>query len=169
MPFHSNDGARDNTVLTEVKDRENREPNMVMFKVPESDNEKAEERLMEDTNMVLKVCQEICESELQEQDIKKVVRLGKKEEGKTRPILICLRDKELKRPIFRNLSKLSEAEEPFKNIRVIHDTTPLERKEAKNLLTQAKEKTQQSEGKWFYKVQGPPWAKRLVRVAYKSQ
>ena len=45
-----------------------------------------------------------------------------------------------------------------------HDMSKAEREEAKKLLAEAKERQDKSQGKFRYRVKGPPWARRIVRI-----
>ena len=61
------------------------------------------------------------------------------------------------------MSKLKDIEE-FKDIKVNHDMIKLEREEGKLMYEKAKEMTNQSEGKYHYRVRGPPWKRRIVKL-----
>lgn len=81
-----------------------------------------------------------------------------------RPLLLSLGSADTKKKIFKNLKKLRESEEPFRSIQVSHDLTVKERDELKSLVKTAKEKEEQAQGNWLYRVRGPPWDRRITKL-----
>jgi hypothetical protein len=66
-----------------------------------------------------------------------------------------------------NLSKLSRAEDSYKNISIVHDMTLKERDELKELVEQAKTKQQNEageSGEWNYRVRGHPGFFQIVKI-----
>ena len=61
---------------------------------------------------------EYCEVDLGEEDVRKVICLGKYDESRKRPILIAMKKEEKKRELFQNLHKLSRSED---SISLTHD------------------------------------------------
>ena len=97
-------------------------------------------------------------------DIKSIARLGKKADH-PRPLLVELSDGSLKGVIFRNLHKLANhPEESFRKLRMKHDMTKDERERAKLLYEQAKAQEMEDQGKFRYRVRGPPWDMKIVKV-----
>ena len=46
-----------------------------------------------------------------------------------------------------------------------HDMTKTEREETKHLVDKAREMNKQDHmGEWFYKVRGPPWEKKILKI-----
>ena len=98
------------------------------------------------------------------QDSYKQQRLGKKADH-PRPLLVELSDGSLKGVIFRNLHKLANhPEESFRKLRMKHDMTKDERERAKLLYEQAKAQEMEDQGKFRYRVRGPPWDMKIVKV-----
>ena len=102
-------------------------------------------------------------------------RIGKKkepnhEEGTAvteyRPMIVKLKEQSSKKHILLKANKLQESrEDGLKKIRMSHDLTPKERENAKSLHQEAKRREQQdTSGGFRYKVRGPPWDMKIVRI-----
>ena len=51
------------------------------------------------------------------------------------------------------------------NISMNHDMTKTEREETKHLVDKAREINKQDRmGEWFYKVRGPPWERKILKI-----
>ena len=107
-----------------------------------------------------------CGANVDTDGIVKVMRLGKKESevreegnsGRVRPLLVVMRDVESKGKVFRGLANLKRAPEKYRGLSIQHDQTKKQMEEDKKLLEEAREKEANEEGKWWYRVRGPPWA-----------
>lgn len=80
------------------------------------------------------------------------------------PLMIVFKDLEAKDAIFKNLYKLRGKKE----ITFSHDYTELEREENKKLQDEAKEKSKKEPGV-VYRVRGPPWARKIVRITTREE
>ena len=95
-----------------------------------------------------------------EGDIRDIQRLNKnptQNRDRPAPILMTVKDIQLKESIFRNAKKLSGD----KSISFRYDQTPLEREEYRKQVELAKEKSKNDPGA-IYRVRGPPWDRKLV-------
>ena len=63
-----------------------------------------------DLKEFLKVCTDVLEVAIEEEEIKTNYRIGKNDKNKTRPLVVTLTDAGKKREIFTNLHKLSDEE-----------------------------------------------------------
>ncbi|KAK7074186.1 hypothetical protein SK128_020618 [Halocaridina rubra] len=74
--------------LHEKEDRERRSNNVMMFNVPESNKDDSKERVYEDTE----ICSEVLNERLkvEEVEIEQVYCLGRRQEGKMRPLTVKL-------------------------------------------------------------------------------
>ena len=160
--------------VEEVLNREKRKNNVVVFNMEEakiSSNLK-EERVQADLNSFLEVCNNICVRAVSPNDLQSVIRLGKKVDDKTRPLLVEFVNHDMKHEVMKNLPKLAEvSDENLKRVRVKHDMSKSEREEAKRLYEQAKEqesKAKQDGGNFIYRVRGPPWAMKIVKFPQKN-
>ena len=153
-----------NHTVKEMTDRAAREANFIIFEVPESEGATSEEKISEDKNIVLNICDNICKTNITDSNITKTVRLGKRQEGERRPLLVNLESKELKKSLFPNLSKLKEAEEPYCEFRIDHDMTQAPGEEARKLRAKAKEMTENAKGKATFRVRGHPLPKKMIKI-----
>jgi len=97
-------------------------------------------------------------------DIKRMLRLGKSEPGKSRPVLVEFREKSTKNLIMETAPKLRYAADPFNRVVVCHDMTVTERNECKRLVQEAKtQEAADPSGEWIYRVRGPPGLMRIVK------
>ncbi len=92
----------------------------------------------------------------------KIRRIGKIGD-KPRPMLVTFTDEEKKRKLFRNMQKLRDGPENMKMINGQHDLTPQQRDEEKKRREEAR-KMEEESGEYSYRVRGPTWARRIVRI-----
>lgn len=110
----------------EEQEKENRDRNLIIHRVPESHKKDLAARKTDDAVLFQGLCGEVLE--LDDVEVVKTVRLCRKQEGKHRPLKIILKDRVGKRRIMASLYKLKEAAEPFSNLSVCNDMTLDERK-----------------------------------------
>lgn len=125
----------------EKVEQEQRENNIILFRVEESTEVKADDRVQEDKNFVDEFCQEGLLLVDNEVTIKNVIRLGPKptkEKPNPRPLKVILEDKTDKIQIFRRLRHLPEADKKFKSISVSHDYSAESRRIIKEKIKEAK-------------------------------
>ena len=151
-----------------------RENNLIIYRVDESDKQTAEERTSDDQGFVDELVQDIlC---IPDTRIAKVVRIGPKlgQDGEprqtSRPLKVELVDKESKASVMRNLFKLGSAEERFSKISVTQNYSKEEREVIKVKVTEANKMNEEEKTKNFtYRVRGPPWDLRIVKVKKNNQ
>ena len=151
-----------NKSIKEMEQRKSRRPNMVIFQYPENKSQLRETRQKHDLDLIRSM-ENALEMDL-ETEICKIHRLGKIKEDSTRPLLVSFKDENTKRELFGQLQSLKECPTPLCDISVQHDMTPTERDESKELFDIAKSKQELAGGKWIFKVRGPPWAQKIIRV-----
>ena len=156
------------SVMSELNERKQRELNLVIYGVKESDSEIREDRIYYDRQKVIEIGAK-CDVILRTEDIGKTVRLGKFDKDKRkRPILVSLKALEHKRNILRGARNLkdedSNSELELRAVRIANDLTRAEREQEKQLFTRAKELQQQESGDFIYRVRGPPWARRVAKI-----
>jgi len=81
------------------QDRENLSCNIILYNVQEPRTTNQEERWRDDREVCLELFNKILRVPIKEEDMKKIVRLGKMnsvQEGKPKPVLIQFRDRVLK-------------------------------------------------------------------------
>lgn len=148
----------------EEQDKENRRNNIILHRVPESNGSTSEERIKADSQFSLQLFTSI-KSGIAEEDIVKVVRLGRNTDNidRPRPLLVQLGGRMAKNLVMENLSRLQHADSQFKKIIVSHDMTKMEREECKVLVAEAKEKTANESGDWIYVVRGSPTKLHIIK------
>ena len=112
-------------------------------------------RNCEDTELVKNLCNGVCEIDIDTQnDNADVIRLGRKPEGegKPRPLKVLMKNSEKNPQLFKNLWKLRDADAKFNCL----DET--------KLVDEAKAKEASMGGNSRYRVRGPPWARRVVKL-----
>ena len=146
-------------------DRENREPNLILYRVDESTLANPEERKRADEEYFNTLCEEVLD--IGEVPVLQCTRLGKKSEGEDagpRPMKIVLANKTDKPVIFRNLRKLKEAEDKFKKVSISNDYSEEERAAIKQKVDEAKKKTGEESKNWVFRVRGPPWNLTVIKT-----
>ena len=117
----------------EEKERLNREPNIIIHGVQECESHGKEEEKKQISKFLAALFTKIGIKV----QYKIVMRLGQKENNKTRPIKVVLNSKEDKVQVFSSLKNLKGYDE-YKNIRLTHDYTVAERKLIKTKSDEAK-------------------------------
>ena len=98
------------SVMSELNERKQRELNLVIYGVKESDSEIHEDGIYYDTQKVREIGAK-CDVILRTEDIGKTVRLGKFDKDKRkRPILVSLKTLEQKRNILRGARNLKDGD-----------------------------------------------------------
>jgi len=126
----------------EQQDKEGRRNNVVIYKIPESDATRAEDRNKADIDFCLQLFNSCLHVGIDEQDFVNVFRLGRTDESNTnpRPLMVQLERYSLKNLIIESLFKLKSASQKFKGVVVAHDMTVKEWEECKHLVEEAKQK-----------------------------
>ena len=165
-------GEEDNTVVTtvlsELTETEKRQNNMVIYGVKELTSNVVEDRVKHDKKEVIKVAR-FCEADVDEESFAKVIRLGKHDPEKTRPLLVEFCETKDKKMMFRHLGKLREAPEDIKKYSISHDFTKIQREEEKRLREEAKKREAASSGEALFRVRGPPWNRQVRRIPLRER
>ena len=152
--------------MSELNERKQRELNLVIYGVKESDSEIREDRIYYDRQKVREIGAK-CDVILHTEDIGKTVRLGKfDKDRRKRPILVTLKSLDSKRNILRGARNLKDEDSnsELRAVRIANDLTRAEREQEKQLFTKAKELQEQESGDYIYRVRGPPWARRVAKI-----
>ncbi|ESN94618.1 hypothetical protein HELRODRAFT_164483 [Helobdella robusta] len=123
--------------LTNANDMKERENNIMMFNLQETDDDK---------DRVKGIIKKLS-SEVKDQDIKRIVRLGPKAETKIRPVLIEMRSCAIKDLVLKNSFKLKTMHEDLDKVWISHDLTVDQRAELKKLIDEAKSRKISCPGK----------------------
>jgi len=106
----------------EAIDKENRRNNIILYRVPESTKNTETDRQHDDCRFCFQVLNSL-EVGAMEEDISKVIRLGRHDANNTRPVLLKLRSRAVKNLIMENLYKLKQARAEYRTVVVAHDMT----------------------------------------------
>ena len=134
-----------NETLNEQKERENRAKNIILFNIPESSKPNPQDRTKEDTDFVTRVFQTL---EIEDYDIDKCIRLGKKVSGKSRLTRVTLKSQESKGNVLRK-SRALENSEDFSDIYIRPDLTRLQRTEQRMLRDELRSRRDKGEDNIF--------------------
>lgn len=151
----------------EQRDRESRRNNIILYKVPESKDARAEDRNNDDKAFCLRLFNKGMQVGISEEDFGRVFRLGKRgtDEAKPRPLLVQFEGYAQKNMVMESLFKLKHADTQLRSIVVAQDMTKAERQEIKNLVADAKvQEEEDMSGEYKYRVRGPPGKMKVVRI-----
>lgn len=155
-----------NAEVAEDKDKKRRALNIIVHGVPEPridaaaviTNEDHDARFVDQLIRDLHV-------RVSTKKVLKVSRIGKPDNGKTRPIKVIMADEESKTTIFQNLANLKQ-HETYKGIGLTDDYTPAERELLKEWANRARVNTEQDKEN-IYRVRGSPknklWLKKFPK------
>ncbi|CAG2202747.1 unnamed protein product [Mytilus edulis] len=151
-------------VLEEINERKSRENNLIIFGIPEIDEESKEVRENTDKERLNELFKD-CKIQLDKENLKTIKRLGKfNKEKLNRPILVKLLSAEPKITLFRNIHYI-KTNPKYAKVGVSNDLTQAEREQEKRLWDQAKKQTEEEiSGDYHFRVRGPPWARKVVRL-----
>ncbi|CAC5367244.1 unnamed protein product [Mytilus coruscus] len=140
-------------VLEEINERKSRENNLIVFGIPEKDEESKEERDIADTEKLDELFKD-CKIQLDMENLKTVKRLGKFNKEKLKgPILVKLLSTEPKITLFKNIHYI-KANPKYAKVGVSNDLTQTEREQEKKLWDQARKQTEEEvSGDYHFKVQ----------------
>lgn len=133
-----------NRKMVEKEEREMRRNSLIIFNLPESNKNQGRERVKEDANR----CEYVFGGVLgvEEYTFDKVIRLGKKQEGKKRPTLVRMGEEYSKRSIISRTKQLSQAEdEVIKRLVIVPDLTEKQREEEAKLIQELKRRKENRE------------------------
>lgn len=120
-------------LIEEMEDRETRARNFILIGASESDDLDSTVRIQHDQNLVKKII-DTTASDLDSGEVLKVVRLGKKVDGKTRPIKVVLKSRSSVIKVLKNRGKVQR---PYK---IFNDQTPKQREELRLLREELKQR-----------------------------
>ena len=108
----------------EEKDKEERRNNIIIYRVPESSGDGPGDRMQKDIRVCLSFFNQL-QTGVSDEDIVKVIRLGKYDPSATdpRPLLVKMSDRHSKNLVMENLYKLKSASAEVQNYIVAHDMT----------------------------------------------
>ena len=112
------------------------------------------------------MCRDVLGVDLSGSDVAKQFRLGRREEGRNRPLLVAFKEENKKSEVMKNLKKLKSADARYRRVSVAHDLSPRQREEMKTLLEEAKLKYADEEESENFRllVVGQQTRMKVIRV-----
>ncbi len=152
------------TVIDELNERKTRETNLLIFGLKENVSEISQEREEQDTENIFQLYKD-AKITMERVIIQKTQRLGKLDKEKAcRPLLIQLQSVEAKITLFKNVHYL-KALPKYTDVIVSNDLAKTERARKKELWEEAKKMNDKDDsGDYKYKMMGPPWARKVVKI-----
>lgn len=143
-------------IATEVAERDSRKDNIIMHNIPEVNQELLDQG-KDDAQQILDILKFI-QPDMEQENIRKTYRLGKRTEDKKRPVCVVLKDNQTKSKILSAAKKLKDSR--YKEIGIANDLTKTQRDELKKLRDEAKAR---STDEMTYIVTGKPGFWKVVQ------
>ena len=134
----------------EVNDIERRKKQCDYLQGKGIESEVADDRKAGDMLFVHEFCNDVLKIDVKSGDIEKMFRLGRREEGKDRPLLVRFAGLDKKQEVLARVKDLKTSSERFKGISISHDLTPRQRETVmairKNALDKLEEEIRSGSG-----------------------
>jgi chemotaxis regulatin CheY-phosphate phosphatase CheZ len=151
--------------LSEDLEKMKKKNNVIVYNVPESDASTYKDKVSADKKFCEDLMTDALKVGFEEGNIKQLYRLGKKIEGKRRPLLVEFEDGQTKNLVMEHAGRLAVAAEKFAGVVISHDMTKNERLQCKQLVAEAKkQQTEDGSGEWIYKVRGLPGQMKIIKI-----
>lgn len=128
--------------IEDYRERESRKCNVIVHNVPESSKQDGKERMDEDKEKIKTMMKD--GMTIEDVTINSIVRLGKREEGKTRLLKVVVDSVKCKRALLLKAKKLRETD-TWKKVFITPDYSPKERQINKELRDQLKKRMEDGE------------------------
>ncbi|KAI3382084.1 hypothetical protein SNEBB_008569 [Seison nebaliae] len=126
----------------EEEEKEKRKRNIVLYNVQESHKTEGEQRKKDDEKM----CKELFDViDVQNAEIENCFRMGKKEEGRKRPLLVILKETKSKFEVLKNARNLRNANEELRMIGIMKDQTKKEMEESRKVRNELRQRRDNGE------------------------
>ncbi|ESO10508.1 hypothetical protein HELRODRAFT_183537 [Helobdella robusta] len=136
----------------------NRESNLMVFRLVESDNDRTD---------VMKILQHLVE-DISEKDVLRTTRLGKKSVDVVRPLLIKLKNAKIKNSTMRNVYKMKTIADKFAGVGLSDDLTKEQRQEYKTFVEKAKSMQSDNKENFLYRVRRPVGRWKIIQFQKNS-
>lgn len=123
----------------EIRDRMSKANNLMIYNVPESSSKNIQDRIEHDSSHLTEILTTL-EKNNSASDVVKLVRVGKPDPSKLRPIKVIFSNCEVVKDIMKNKNNLSNG--PFK---ISYDQTKMQRDIFKNVLNTLKSRQESGE------------------------
>ena len=124
------------SMLKELRERDSRKDNLVIYQVEEPEMVNGQERKEHDIKKIIELF-EFMACPMTGDGIKFIFRVGERKDDRPgpRPIIICLKDSGARKYILENARRLASSK--YERISITPDLTPLQRKEEEELRKEA--------------------------------
>ena len=155
------------SVTAEMREKNKREKRMIIYRLEEKGAKLKSDQEANDKDTVVNIATNVLGlKNLTKHDILLADRVGEKKEDNPRPLLIELSDIGKKSLILKRAANLQGSD--FQHISIRHDMTLMERRQQQKLVAEARKKEEESGGKSQYRVRGPPWDMKIVKMRGKD-
>lgn len=133
-------------VIRELNDRASRARNLLFYNIPEHSGADVGARVAHDRELIVKLTQAVAPNLIQQGDIK-LVRIGKPNKNKSRPLKVIFRSDSDAQALIGHFSQdtAAKTDKIFANVTVSRDRTPSERDYLKNLRSELERRTKNGE------------------------
>ena len=156
------------SVFSEISERESKKCNLVLHKVKEPSNTlKGTEKKDADITKIMKIAATL-NQELEKDDIKFCARIGEANDKSTvpRPLLLGLKTENKKKSLLENAYKLANSD--YSHISLVPDLTKRQRDQDSNVHKEAEKKyeemSEEESLNWMWRATGPRGHQYLVKV-----
>jgi hypothetical protein len=147
-------------LMIDVEVGEKKQENLIIYRLEEPQQDGGSDS--EEVNKILKHINK----DVVDEDVKMVKRIGQKEDGKTRPVLVKMKDVETAKHILKNTKKLKRS--PW-NISIEVDRTKRAREYVKHIRQRAIEEKGDEAHDFLFKIVGDPGRERVVTIRKKKE
>lgn len=157
-------------VPSEVKDRERRRQNLILYKVPEQQDASLDERRQADKAYVMSLWDDVFKTPIVDDDILRIYRIGSvdRTSSKVRPILIGFKEDRFRQAALDNLKMLRSASAQYAGVSLSQDYSPQQREAKRQAVDTEKARLIQqgiSLENWHYRVVGMDSRVRVITVS----
>lgn len=161
----SSEGRNISEVLRELREQEARKNNIVVHNIEESNNPSADNRKEYDTKSLENLAGQLAVN-FSRESVQFIKRLGKKTPGRTRPLLIGMKEFDTKEKFLEKARTLVDKEEAWCDVYLCPDLTPKQREEDENARKECErknaERTEEEALNYQFRVVGKKGQRRVV-------
>lgn len=154
-------------MMDELSDQEARKCNIICHNIPESSNFRAETRKKYDNDMTIKLLNILEVNDCQD-SIKAVKRLGKKDEAKTRPMLVVFNNQEIKDYVLSKCFDLSARGDSWNEVKISPDLTANQRKHDQQVRAEVDklnaDRTEDETLNFLFRAVGKKGQKKIIKT-----
>ena len=155
------------TVFAEIRDRDSRKDNLVIYDLPEPAGDNSRDRIENDREQFCNLMSSIDVTVNVDNDVKFMKRLGKYVNERKRPLLVGISSQNVKESILQNAPKLASQHGTTSQINITRDLTKMQRDEESKMKRDAEARNAQlseADKKNFqWKVIGRRGERRMVK------